>query len=66
MEKYPLPSVAEFKPPKLDMTVKLLIPQHASSHDTWLQKIQALCLDAYAPLIAFLNEQASGNQPALS
>ena len=43
------------------MTVKLLIPKHASSHDTWLQKIQALCLDASTPLIALLNEQTSGN-----
>ena len=43
--------------------VKLLIPKHASTHDTRLQKIQALCLDAYAPLIALLNQQASGNRP---
>ena len=45
------------------MTIKLLVPKHVSSHDTWLQKMQALCLDAYAPLLALLNEQASGNQP---
>ena len=46
------------------MTVKLLVPKHVSSHDSWLQKMQALCLDAYAPLIALLNEQANGNQPS--
>jgi len=28
----------------------------------WLQKLQALCLDAYAPLLALLSEQAS-SQP---
>ena len=65
LEKYPLPNVSELRPPKLDMTMKLLVGKSVSSHDGWLQKIQALCLDAYAPLLNLLNEQASGGQPSV-
>jgi len=57
LEKYPLPDTEELRPPKLDMTLKLLISKATGSHDGWLQKIQALCLDAYAPIIAILEEQ---------
>ena len=45
------------------MTLKLLVSKPVSAHDGWLQKLQALCLDAYAPLLALLSEQASGSQP---
>ena len=65
LEKYPLPNVSELRPPKLDMTMKLLVGKSVSSHDGWLQKMQALCLDAYAPLLNLLNEQASGTQPSV-
>ena len=65
LEKYPLPNVSELRPPKLDMTMKLLVGKSVSSHDGWLQEMQALCLDAYAPLLNLLNEQASGTQPSV-
>ncbi len=65
LEKYPLPNVSELRPPKLDMTMKLLVGKSVSSHDGWLQKMQALCLDAYAPLLNLLNAQASGTQPSV-
>ena len=64
LEKYPLPNVSELRPPKLDPTMKLLVGKSVNSHDGWLQKMQALCLDAYAPLLNLLNEQASGSQPS--
>ena len=63
LDKYPLPDVTELRPPKLDMTMKLLVGKPVSSHDGWLQKMQALCTDAYAPLLAILNESKSDNQP---
>ena len=64
LEKYPLPNVSELRPPKFDMTMKLLVGKSVSSHDGWLQKMQALCLDAYVPLLNLLNEQASGGKPS--
>ena len=65
LEKYPLPNIPELRPPKLDMTMKLLVGKSICAHDSWLQKMQALCLDAYAPLLNLLNEQASGTQPSV-
>jgi len=44
------------------MTLKLLVSKPVSARDGWLQKLQALCLDAYVPLLALVNEQASGSQ----
>ena len=63
LDKYPLPDVAELRPPKLDMTMKLLVGKPVSSHDGWLQKMQALCTDAYASLLAILNENKSDSPP---
>ena len=33
LEKYPLPAIAELRPPKLDMTVKILVSKPVSAHD---------------------------------
>ena len=33
LEKYPLPAIAELRPPKLDMTLKILMSKPASAHD---------------------------------
>ena len=65
LDKYPLPNIPDLRPPKLDMTMKLLVGKSICAHDSWLQKMQALCLDAYAPLLNLLNEQASGTQPSV-
>ena len=43
-----------------DTTMKLLVPKSTNVHDTWLQKLQALCVDAYAPIVSLLNEQVEG------
>ena len=56
LDKHPLPEVAELRPPKVDMTMKLLVGKPTSSHDGWLQKMLALCMDANAPLLVLLNE----------
>ena len=37
LDKYPLPEVAELRPPKLGMTMKLLVGKPISSHG-WLRK----------------------------
>ena len=47
LEKYQLPNISELRPPKLDMTMKLLVGKSVGSHDSWWQKMQALWLDAY-------------------
>ena len=49
--------------PRLDATLKLLVPKTTSGHDNWLQKIQALAVDTYAPIVALLN-RAEGNPPS--
>ena len=64
LESFPLPKVEELRPPRLDTTLKLLIPKSTTSHDTWLQKMQALSVDAYAPIIVLLNEQEEGCVPS--
>ena len=57
LEKFPRPQVQEVRPPKLDPTLKLLVPKSASGHDGWLQKMQALALDAYGPLVSLLGRE---------
>lgn len=65
LEKYSLPNISELRRPKLDPTMKLLMEKSVNSYDGWLQKMQALCLDAYAPLLNLLNKQTSGSQPSV-
>ena len=44
--------------------MKLLVPKSTNLHDVWLQKLQALCVDAYAPIVSLLNEQVEGELPS--
>ena len=62
--KYSQPSIEELRPPHLDTTLKILVSKGISAHDAWLQKVQALCLDAYAPMVSLLNQQAKGFSPS--
>jgi len=42
LEKYPLPAIAELRPPNPDMTLKLLVSKPVTTHDGWLQKLHSL------------------------
>ena len=65
-ERYPLPKMEDVVPPKLDMTMRLLTSckKEIASHDIFLRKLQTLSMDAAGPLIALINDQASGSQPS--
>jgi len=41
LEKYPLPAIAELRPPN-DMTLKLLVSKPVTAHDGWLQKLHSM------------------------
>ena len=61
LDQFPKPQVPELRPPRLDPTLKLLVPKGATGHDGWLQKMQALAIDAYAPLVSLLQSNEGGN-----
>ena len=55
LEAFAMPDIQELRPPKLDTTLKLLVPKATSAHDGWLQKMQALAIDSYSPILSLLN-----------
>ena len=62
LEKYPLPAIAELRPPKLDMTLKIHVSKPVSAHDVPGYRNFRLCV--WTPMLPcwpwLLNEQASG------
>ena len=55
IEKHSLPKVPELAPPKMDMTMRLLVSKDISSHDQWLKKMQTTTYEAAGPLIHLLS-----------
>ena len=51
---YLQPKLPEVIPPKMDMTMRLLVSKEVSNHDFWLTKLQALAMDAAGLLIGLI------------